>query len=160
MEVVIVANTELFSCQRLCLFMTQLHVTVTHLQTNEVCSCDHFPLNVPLVGIIWCLFIVLPLCFCSELGSNPLKSAGIDDGAFADLKRVSYIRIADTEITEIPKGKAQSFAAANCSYVKGVWLSRSLFCQSVPKEREKNKSPTWMIFAVKQWLHCEQNKLQ
>ncbi|TKS90797.1 Decorin Bone proteoglycan II PG-S2 [Collichthys lucidus] len=38
-----------------------------------------------------------------ELGSNPLKSAGIDAGAFADLKRVSYIRIADTNITEIPK---------------------------------------------------------
>ncbi|KAM9845796.1 decorin [Aulostomus maculatus] len=39
-----------------------------------------------------------------ELGSNPLKSAGIDAGAFADLKKVSYIRIADTDITEIPKG--------------------------------------------------------
>lgn len=39
-----------------------------------------------------------------ELGSNPLKSAGIDGGAFADLKRVSYIRIADTDISEIPKG--------------------------------------------------------
>ncbi|XP_076015037.1 decorin [Genypterus blacodes] len=39
-----------------------------------------------------------------ELGSNPLKSAGVDAGAFADLKRVSYIRIADTNITEVPKG--------------------------------------------------------
>lgn len=46
------------------------------------------------------------ILFFSELGSNPLKSAGIDGGAFADLKRVSYIRIADTNITEIPKGKA------------------------------------------------------
>lgn len=40
----------------------------------------------------------------SELGSNPLKSAGVEAGAFSDLKRVSYIRIADTNITEIPKG--------------------------------------------------------
>lgn len=40
-----------------------------------------------------------------ELGSNPLKSAGVEANAFADLKRVSYIRIADTNITEIPKGK-------------------------------------------------------
>ncbi|XP_038548110.1 decorin-like [Micropterus salmoides] len=45
-----------------------------------------------------------------ELGSNPLKSAGIDDGAFADLKRVSYIRIADTNITEIPKGLPSSLS--------------------------------------------------
>ena len=39
------------------------------------------------------------------MGSNPLKGASIEMGAFADLKRVSYIRIADTNITEIPKGK-------------------------------------------------------
>ncbi|XP_068611100.1 decorin [Brachionichthys hirsutus] len=39
-----------------------------------------------------------------EIGSNPLNSEGIDAGAFADLKRVSYIRIADTNITDIPKG--------------------------------------------------------
>ncbi|XP_037099674.1 decorin [Syngnathus acus] len=45
-----------------------------------------------------------------ELGSNPLKSAGIDSGAFADLKRVSYIRIADTQITEIPKGLPNSLS--------------------------------------------------
>ncbi|XP_075886217.1 decorin [Nelusetta ayraudi] len=45
-----------------------------------------------------------------ELGSNPLKSAGIDDGAFVDLKRVSYIRIADTDITEIPKGLPSSLS--------------------------------------------------
>ncbi|CAM9218426.1 unnamed protein product, partial [Lampetra planeri] len=45
-----------------------------------------------------------------ELGSNPLKSAGIDAGAFADLKRVSYIRIADTQITEIPKGLPSSLS--------------------------------------------------
>lgn len=47
--------------------------------------------------------------FVLELGSNPLKSAGIEANAFSDLKRVSYIRIADTEITEIPKGKALNF---------------------------------------------------
>ena len=47
--------------------------------------------------------------FVPELGSNPLTSSGVDGGAFADLKRVSYIRIADTNITAIPKGdKAHS----------------------------------------------------
>ncbi|KAM8883799.1 decorin isoform 1-T2 [Synchiropus picturatus] len=45
-----------------------------------------------------------------ELGSNPFKSAGIEAGAFADLKRVSYIRIADTGITEIPKGLPSSLS--------------------------------------------------
>ncbi|KAG7497422.1 decorin [Solea senegalensis] len=45
-----------------------------------------------------------------ELGSNPLKSAGIEAGAFADLKRVSYIRIADTNITDIPKGLPSSLS--------------------------------------------------
>nr|XP_020455250.1 decorin [Monopterus albus]XP_020455251.1 decorin [Monopterus albus] len=45
-----------------------------------------------------------------ELGSNPFKSAGIEAGAFADLKRVSYIRIADTNITEIPKGLPSSLS--------------------------------------------------
>jgi len=39
-----------------------------------------------------------------ELGSNPLKEGGIDAGAFSDLKRVSYIRIGDTSLSEIPKG--------------------------------------------------------
>lgn len=41
----------------------------------------------------------------SELGSNPLTSSGVDADAFKDLKRVSYIRIADTNITSIPKGQ-------------------------------------------------------
>ncbi|KAI1882127.1 hypothetical protein AGOR_G00247480 [Albula goreensis] len=45
-----------------------------------------------------------------ELGSNPLKSSGIDAGAFADLKRVSYIRIADTNLTDIPKGLPSSLS--------------------------------------------------
>ncbi|XP_028305488.1 decorin [Gouania willdenowi] len=45
-----------------------------------------------------------------ELGSNPLKSAGIENGAFVDLKRVSYIRIADTNITEIPKDLPKSLS--------------------------------------------------
>ncbi|KAA0720992.1 Decorin Bone proteoglycan II PG-S2 [Triplophysa tibetana] len=43
-----------------------------------------------------------------ELGSNPLSSNGVDNGAFTDLKRVSYIRIADTNITSIPKGLPNS----------------------------------------------------
>ncbi|XP_010885685.1 decorin [Esox lucius] len=45
-----------------------------------------------------------------ELGSNPLKSAGIEAGAFGDLKKVSYIRIADTNLTEIPKGLPPSLS--------------------------------------------------
>ncbi|KAG7456250.1 hypothetical protein MATL_G00249770 [Megalops atlanticus] len=45
-----------------------------------------------------------------ELGSNPLKSSGIDAGVFGDLKRVSYIRISDTNITEIPKGLPASLS--------------------------------------------------
>ncbi|XP_056131744.1 decorin [Lampris incognitus] len=45
-----------------------------------------------------------------ELGSNPLKGSGIEAGAFADLKKVSYIRIADTNITDIPKGLPSSLS--------------------------------------------------
>lgn len=45
-----------------------------------------------------------------ELGSNPLKGSGIEAGAFADLKKVSYIRIADTSLTEIPKGLPTSLS--------------------------------------------------
>lgn len=45
-----------------------------------------------------------------ELGSNPLKSAGVEANAFSDLKRVSYIRIADTNITDIPKGLPSSLS--------------------------------------------------
>ncbi|KAM4523045.1 decorin [Fundulus diaphanus] len=45
-----------------------------------------------------------------ELGSNPLKSAGVEAGAFADLKKVSYIRIADTNLSEIPKGLPSSLS--------------------------------------------------
>lgn len=70
-----------------------------------------------LVICSWSLSDVLSFVF-SELGSNPLNSAGIDEGAFADLKRVSYIRIADTNITEIPKGTA----------LISVWTNQSLIC--------------------------------
>ncbi|XP_039617736.1 decorin [Polypterus senegalus] len=45
-----------------------------------------------------------------ELGSNPFKSSGIDSGAFQDLKRLSYIRISDTNITAIPKGLPSSLS--------------------------------------------------
>jgi len=41
----------------------------------------------------------------AELGTNPIKSTGIENGAFQGMKRLSYIRIADTNITSIPKGK-------------------------------------------------------
>lgn len=75
--------------------------------THDSALCSH---NRPAGELISCssvsnvLFFFM--CVFSELGSNPLNSAGIDEGAFADLKRVSYIRIADTNITEIPKGTA------------------------------------------------------
>ncbi|XP_051028589.1 decorin [Acomys russatus] len=39
-----------------------------------------------------------------ELGTNPLKSSGIENGAFQSMKRLSYLRIADTNITAIPQG--------------------------------------------------------
>ncbi|MCI4388742.1 hypothetical protein PGIGA_G00089520 [Pangasianodon gigas] len=45
-----------------------------------------------------------------ELGSNPLTSSGVDADAFKDLKRVSYIRIADTNITTVPKGLPSSLS--------------------------------------------------
>uniref|UniRef100_A0AAY4DJF7 Decorin n=1 Tax=Denticeps clupeoides TaxID=299321 RepID=A0AAY4DJF7_9TELE len=45
-----------------------------------------------------------------ELGSNPLTTTGVDAGAFSDLKKVSYIRISDTAITDIPKGLPSSLS--------------------------------------------------
>lgn len=44
----------------------------------------------------------------AELGTNPLKSSGIDKGAFQGLKKLSYIRIADTNINAIPPGDKNS----------------------------------------------------
>lgn len=38
-----------------------------------------------------------------ELGTNPLKSSGIENGAFQGMKKLSYLRIADTNITTIPR---------------------------------------------------------
>ncbi|XP_003221092.1 decorin [Anolis carolinensis] len=43
-----------------------------------------------------------------ELGTNPIKSSGIENGAFQGMKRLSYIRISDTNITNIPKGLPSS----------------------------------------------------
>lgn len=43
-----------------------------------------------------------------ELGTNPLKSSGIESGAFQDMSKLSYLRIADTNITTIPKGLPSS----------------------------------------------------
>lgn len=64
---------------------------------------------------MWVLSIIIffTLVF-PELGSNPLKSAGVEANAFADLKKVSYIRIADTNITDIPKGKDLMLTLSNC----------------------------------------------
>ncbi|KAG6930042.1 decorin [Chelydra serpentina] len=39
-----------------------------------------------------------------ELGTNPLKSSGVENGAFQGMKKLSYIRISDTNITNIPRG--------------------------------------------------------
>ncbi|XP_072257340.1 decorin [Pyxicephalus adspersus] len=39
-----------------------------------------------------------------ELGTNPIDSSGIEKGAFQGMKKLSYLRIADTNITNIPKG--------------------------------------------------------
>lgn len=57
--------------------------------------------------------------FFPELGSNPLKSAGVEASAFVDLKRVSYIRIADTNITEIPKGMTMIYFSTDTSLSEG-----------------------------------------
>lgn len=43
-----------------------------------------------------------------ELGTNPIDSAGIEKGAFQGMKKLSYLRIADTNITNIPKGLPNS----------------------------------------------------
>ncbi|XP_065271649.1 decorin isoform X2 [Emys orbicularis] len=43
-------------------------------------------------------------CSDLELGTNPLKSSGVENGAFQGMKKLSYIRIADTNITTIPRG--------------------------------------------------------
>ncbi|XP_040836856.1 decorin isoform X2 [Ochotona curzoniae] len=47
-------------------------------------------------------------CSDLELGTNPLKSSGIESGAFQDMSKLSYLRIADTNITTIPKGLPSS----------------------------------------------------
>ncbi|XP_040200076.1 decorin [Rana temporaria] len=39
-----------------------------------------------------------------ELGTNPIDSSGIEKGAFQGMKKLSYLRIADTNITSVPKG--------------------------------------------------------
>lgn len=39
-----------------------------------------------------------------ELGGNPLKNSGIENGAFQGMNSLSYIRISDTNITAIPQG--------------------------------------------------------
>uniref|UniRef100_A0A8C5V6Z5 Decorin n=1 Tax=Microcebus murinus TaxID=30608 RepID=A0A8C5V6Z5_MICMU len=43
-------------------------------------------------------------CSDLELGTNPLKSSGIENGAFQGMKKLSYIRVADSNITSIPQG--------------------------------------------------------
>lgn len=45
-----------------------------------------------------------------ELGTNPFRSSGIEKAAFQGLKKVSYIRIADTNITAIPQGLPSSLS--------------------------------------------------
>ncbi|XP_075456557.1 decorin [Ascaphus truei] len=43
-----------------------------------------------------------------ELGTNPIENSGIEKGAFQGMKKLSYIRIADTNITSIPQGLPSS----------------------------------------------------
>lgn len=43
-----------------------------------------------------------------ELGTNPIDSSGIEKGAFQGMKKLSYLRIADTNITNVPKGLPNS----------------------------------------------------
>ncbi|XP_006004204.1 decorin [Latimeria chalumnae] len=45
-----------------------------------------------------------------ELGTNPLKNSGIENGAFQGMRRLSYIRISDTNITAIPQGLPSSLS--------------------------------------------------
>ncbi|XP_063783706.1 decorin [Pseudophryne corroboree] len=39
-----------------------------------------------------------------ELGTNPIDISGIEKGAFQGMKKLSYLRVADTNITSVPKG--------------------------------------------------------
>ncbi|XP_069084898.1 decorin [Pleurodeles waltl] len=43
-----------------------------------------------------------------ELGTNPISSSGIEKGAFQGMKKLSYVRISDTNITHIPQGLPSS----------------------------------------------------
>lgn len=54
------------------------------------------------------MFSGLNRLFVIELGGNPLKNSGIENGAFQGMKSLSYIRISDTNITAIPQGLPDS----------------------------------------------------
>ncbi|WP_348257447.1 hypothetical protein, partial [Salmonella enterica] len=45
-----------------------------------------------------------------ELGGNPLKNSGIENGALQGMKGLGYIRISDTNITAIPQGLPTSIS--------------------------------------------------
>ncbi|CAO2581514.1 DCN [Lemmus lemmus] len=51
-----------------------------------------------------------------ELGTNPLKNSGIENGAFQGMKRLSYIRIADTNITAIPQEGLANLSSIHLQY--------------------------------------------
>ncbi|XP_048404635.2 decorin [Stegostoma tigrinum] len=48
--------------------------------------------------------------YALEMGSNPLKNSGIDSGAFNGLKKLSFIRLSDASLTDIPKDLPVSLA--------------------------------------------------
>lgn len=62
-----------------------------------------------------------------ELGTNPLKSSGIENGAFQGMKKLSYIRIADTNITTIPKGDRKLSKASGIYKPKGFDILKYCF---------------------------------
>ncbi|XP_059833624.1 decorin [Hypanus sabinus] len=48
--------------------------------------------------------------YALEMGSNPLKNSGIDSGAFKGLKKLSFIRLSDSDLTAIPKDLPSSLS--------------------------------------------------
>lgn len=66
-------------------------------------------------------------CLFLELGTNPLKSSGVENGCFQGMKRLSYIRISDTNITTVPKGKHTTWETEAVYSITARILWRTLF---------------------------------
>ncbi|XP_038636759.1 decorin isoform X1 [Scyliorhinus canicula] len=50
------------------------------------------------------VFDNLSQVYALEMGGNPLKNSGIESGAFNGLKKLSFIRLSDADLTTVPKG--------------------------------------------------------